>query len=67
MKNLVIKAKDNEGTKYNPIWIDANTHAKLRELRNSTGVSMRDLAKDMIEYAMDNLTVEESRDGINPD
>lgn len=59
-EKLIIEKKSNKEVNYSkPVFLDSDTHKKLKELSNETGISIKALSTRFIEYAMDNVTIKE--------
>ncbi|WP_371190516.1 hypothetical protein [Weissella viridescens] len=66
-EKLILKAENKKDNEYNAVFISSRTHKKLKELSKRSGIPMKKLADKMLDFAADNLILEESDDGNNPE
>ena len=58
MDKFIVK-KNTSIDGYKPVMIDATTHEKLMELKQLTGVPIKQLVDQMVDFCAERLSVEE--------
>lgn len=63
----LILVKQSESRVVKPVFIDAELHKQLLDLKNETGVSLGQIAEKFIKYGINNveITEDENQGGTN--
>ncbi|MCW0953037.1 hypothetical protein OIT44_02985 [Weissella ceti] len=64
---LTIQSKNKATSGLNPVFVSADTHARIKGLSASTGITIKELTEDMLVFALNNLQINPSPDGSNPE
>ncbi|MBC1233674.1 ribbon-helix-helix domain-containing protein [Listeria booriae] len=59
-KEKLILTKEDESKASMPVFIDADLHEKLLELKKETKIPLRRIVEKMIRFSIDNVVIEES-------